>query len=59
MFDVTIYYVDGRRSLFDHVTGIDLISKYVHIQFTTDFNDHFYKEIAASTIAEMRVQVHE
>ncbi len=59
MFDVVIYYVDGRRSLYDHVTGIDWNNKNVGLQFTTDFNDHSYKEIVASTIAKMRVQVYE
>ena len=59
MFDVSIYYVDGARSFYDHVTGIDWNNENVGLQFTTDFNDHSYKEIAASTIAEMRVKVYE
>ena len=59
MLGVSIYYVDGRRSFYDHVTGIDWNNVNIGLQFTSDFKHTSYKEIAASTIAEMRVKVYE
>ena len=57
MFDVTIYYKDGRRSMYDHVEGIDHNGPKVGISFLTDFNDRFYKDIPAEEIDSMKVKV--
>ena len=57
MFDVTIYYKDGRLSMYDHVEGIDSNGPTVGISFLTDFNDRFYKDIPAEEIDRMKVKV--
>lgn len=60
MFDVVIYYIDGRRSMYDHVISInDNTAASVGITIKTDFGDTFQRLIAKSVIAEMRVLVYE
>lgn len=57
MFDVTIYYKDGRRSFYDHVDGLHDNGATVGISLLTDFSDRFYKNIPAEEIDSMRVKV--
>ena len=60
MLDVTIYYKDGSRSMYDHVAQITHISADgVTLDFITDFNDHISKCISADSVSEMRVKVYE
>lgn len=51
MFDITIYYKDGRRSFYDHVAQVTNISNdNIVIDFITDFNDHINKAINAAEV---------
>lgn len=59
MLDVTIYYKDGRRSMYDHVAQITHIAADgLTLDFITDFNDHTSKVIPIESIKEMKVKVY-
>ena len=60
MLDVTIYYKNGCRSLYDHVAQITHISAdYITLDFITEFNGHISKCIPADSVSLMRVKVYE
>lgn len=58
MLDIIIYYKDGRRSMYDHVIGIDLNGDDIGIDRLLDFNnDHIYIEIPAEQIDSIKVRI--
>lgn len=58
MFDITIYYKDGRRSFYDHVISIDdNTSKSIGIYFRTDFDDKYLKLIPKEEIDTIKVRL--
>lgn len=59
MLDVTIYYKDSRRSMFDHVAQITQISGDLTLDFITDFDDHLSKVIPAKDIERIMVKIYE
>lgn len=61
MFDVTIYYKDNRRGMYDHVSEIKYLTlnQEIALVFITDFNDKIRKHIPADQIAEMKVKTYE
>ena len=60
MLDVTIYFEDGKRSMYDHVAQITHIANdNLTLDFITDFDDHISKCITIKNIKEMKVKVYE
>lgn len=58
MLDVTIYYNDGTRSMYDHVAQITHVSDNLVFDFITDFNDHIEKVIASNKIERLTVKIY-
>lgn len=59
MLDVTLYYKDGKRSMYDHVAQITNISDNLVLDFITDFNDHMSKSIPASQIERAAIKIYD
>ena len=57
MLDITIYYKDNRRSMYDHVAQITHISDNLVLDFITDFNDHLSKSIPTDKIERIMVKI--
>lgn len=59
MFDITIYYKDGKRSFYDHVSQLTNIADNLVIDFITDFDDHIEKAINMDTVESIKVKKYE
>lgn len=61
MFDITIYYKDGKRSFYDHVVRLtyNYDSDDIVLDFRTDFDDHIQKTISMNIIESIKVKKYE
>ena len=59
MFDITIYYKDGKRSFYDHVAQLTNISDNLVIDFITDLGDHIEKAINMDNVESIKVKKYE
>ena len=58
MFDIAIYYKDGRRGYYDHVAQItNLTNENIVIDFITDFDDHIEKSFPANEVDRISVRM--
>ena len=57
MFEVTIYYKDGRRSMLDHVVAVYYNVTNINIKFLTDFDDEYYRSIDKDTIESINIKI--
>ena len=58
MFEVVVFYKDGRRSYFDRVIAIeDSTANSVCIKWKTVFEDVLQRLILKDVIAEMKVRI--
>lgn len=57
MFEVTIYYKDGRRSVFVDCDGIDDNDYNIGLSFITDHGERLYNDIPSDRISEIKVKI--
>lgn len=58
MFDISIYYKNGKRSYYDHVAQItNLTNENIVIDFITDFNDHLSKTLKVEEIERIVIAI--